>query len=145
MTVETNWAGNLAYRGRIRHPSSVDELRGLVADAPGPIRPLGTRHSFNTIVDTDGTLIATDRLPTGIAAGGTVPGLGALRRSPRTPRPRRPLHEPVPRGTSQARAGRRPDGGTRYGLVGEEPFTACLLSAPWMHDLHDLNEFKRFA
>jgi xylitol oxidase len=50
----TNWAGNLAYRAeRVHRPSSVDELRALVASAPR-LKALGTRHCFNDIADTEG-------------------------------------------------------------------------------------------
>ncbi|MFB4350644.1 FAD-binding protein [Microbacterium sp. CR_7] len=63
MTIERNWAGNVAYRAsRIEHPSSIDELQGLVAQG-GPIRMLGSRHCFNDIADTDGVLVALDRMP----------------------------------------------------------------------------------
>lgn len=61
--MERNWAGNLEYRAaRIVHPASIDELRDALA-GDGPVRVLGTRHSFNDLADTGGTLIATDRLP----------------------------------------------------------------------------------
>ena len=47
----TNWAGNLTYHtSRLFEPSSVAELQQLVKDHP-KLRPLGTRHSFNTIAD----------------------------------------------------------------------------------------------
>ncbi|UOE44253.1 FAD-binding protein [Agromyces larvae] len=58
-----NWAGNLSYSARrLVRPTSVDELRSILAE-PGPVRALGSRHSFNDLADTDGTLIATDGLP----------------------------------------------------------------------------------
>ncbi|MFJ2552252.1 FAD-binding protein [Microbacterium sp. NPDC087591] len=60
---ERNWAGNLTYRAAsLTHPTSVDEVRALLAQG-GPVRVLGSRHCFNDIADTDGTLIALDRLP----------------------------------------------------------------------------------
>lgn len=60
---ERNWAGNLEYRAeRISHPTSIDDLRALLAQG-GPVRMLGSRHCFNDIADTDGILIALDRLP----------------------------------------------------------------------------------
>lgn len=63
MSSERNWAGNLTYRATsIEHPSSVDELRSLLT-AGGAVRMLGSRHCFNDIADTDGTLIALDALP----------------------------------------------------------------------------------
>jgi xylitol oxidase len=60
---ERNWAGNLTYRAAtLAHPTSVDEVRAVLAQG-GPVRVLGSRHCFNDIADTDGTLIALDRLP----------------------------------------------------------------------------------
>ncbi|ONH61438.1 FAD-binding protein [Frankia sp. CcI49] len=60
---ETNWAGNIVYRAdRWVAPTSVEELCEIVA-ACDRARPVGTRHSFNTIADTAGTLISTTRLP----------------------------------------------------------------------------------
>ena len=67
---ERNWAGNLSYRAaEVAHPASVDELRGRLA-AGGPVRMLGTRHCFNDIADTDGALIALDRMPRIIEVNG---------------------------------------------------------------------------
>ncbi|MFP3814097.1 FAD-binding protein, partial [Bacillus sp. SIMBA_005] len=58
-----NWAGNLTYRAsRVEHPSSTDELAALLAQG-GPVRMLGSRHSFNDLADTDGLLVALDALP----------------------------------------------------------------------------------
>lgn len=77
--MERNWAGNLEYRAaRIVHPASIDELRDALA-GDGPVHVLGTRHSFNDLADTDGTLIATDRLPIEVDAGAS----GAVRVSGR--------------------------------------------------------------
>lgn len=60
---ERNWAGNLLYRASsIEHPESIDELRGLLT-ARGSVRVLGSRHCFNDIADTTGSLIALDRMP----------------------------------------------------------------------------------
>lgn len=84
-----NWAGNLAYRAaRVVHPATIDELRRIL-DEGGPVRFLGTRHSFNDLADTDGTLIATDRLPMHLDMGGS-PGVvrmsGGLRHGDLAPR-----------------------------------------------------------
>ena len=47
----TNWAGNLTYHtANLLEPSTIAELQQLVKDHP-KIRPIGTRHSFNTIAD----------------------------------------------------------------------------------------------
>ena len=57
-----NWAGNLAYHAaRIHEPDTIDEARQIVAACQN-VRALGSRHSFNTIADTDADLIATTRL-----------------------------------------------------------------------------------
>lgn len=59
----SNWAGNLTYRGEIRRPESVDELRAVVA-RHNRVRALGTRHSFNDVADSpDGVLVSTTGLP----------------------------------------------------------------------------------
>jgi len=57
-----NWAGNYHYRAeRLHQPSSLDELREIVAAAPR-IRVLGSRHSFNAIADSD-ELVSLAGLP----------------------------------------------------------------------------------
>ena len=57
-----NWAGNVTYStARVLRPRSVEEAQELVAGAE-PSRPLGTRHSFNRVADTDGTLLSTEHL-----------------------------------------------------------------------------------
>ena len=49
----TNWAGNITFgASAIHRPQSVDEVRRIVRRA-GKVRALGSRHSFNTIADTD--------------------------------------------------------------------------------------------
>ncbi|NOJ61129.1 FAD-binding protein [Arthrobacter sp. 260] len=59
---ERNWAGNVTYRApRMARPRSVEELQDLVASA-ARIRALGSRHSFNDIADTSGTLATLDGL-----------------------------------------------------------------------------------
>ncbi|POH59174.1 FAD-binding protein [Cryobacterium zongtaii] len=61
-----NWAGNVEYStDDIRHPTTTEEVSRIVAavDAEaGQIKALGSRHSFSTIADSVGTLIALDRL-----------------------------------------------------------------------------------
>src|SRR5689334_15961194 len=59
----TNWAGNIVFGAQqVLHPTSVDEVAGIVA-AGGPIRVLGSGHSFNRMADTDGTLVSLAGLP----------------------------------------------------------------------------------
>jgi alditol oxidase len=58
---EVNWAGTHAYRAaRIHRPSTVDEVREIVAAAPR-VRVLGSRHSFSDVGDSD-ELVALDGL-----------------------------------------------------------------------------------
>jgi xylitol oxidase len=55
---ETNWAGNIAYAaGSISMPRTVSEVQAAVKAAK-KLRPLGSRHSFNRISDTGGTLLS---------------------------------------------------------------------------------------
>ncbi len=72
----TNWAGNIVFGARRLHrPTSVAEVREIVAGG-GPIRVLGSGHSFNRMADTDGDLISLADLP-------RVVEIGADRRSVR--------------------------------------------------------------
>lgn len=58
-----NWAGNLTYGARrLLEPRSLEELQSMVA-ASDRLRPMGTRHSFSAIGDTDGDVISVARLP----------------------------------------------------------------------------------
>lgn len=89
--VGRNWSGNIAYSAqRLVAPSSVDELAALVLDEPR-LRVLGSRHSFNDLADTPGTLVSlaalaattpvrrvddsTVAVPAGIRYGDLVPTL----------------------------------------------------------------------
>ena len=58
---ERNWARSITYSAPVRHPASRDELQEAVAAATH-VHALGTRHSFSTCADTDGLLVALDRL-----------------------------------------------------------------------------------
>jgi xylitol oxidase len=67
MVNERNWAGNYGYQApRIAHPANMAELQDLVANA-GKVSALGSRHSFNDIADTSGTLVVLDLLDAGIS------------------------------------------------------------------------------
>ncbi|GAB2517757.1 FAD-binding protein [Paramicrobacterium agarici] len=62
LEIGTNWAGNLTYGAeRIVAPTTVDEVREALAGA-SRVRAVGSRHSFNTIADTTGLLLATSGL-----------------------------------------------------------------------------------
>ncbi len=64
---DLNWAGNLSYTApAIAHPATVEELQELVARA-ARVRALGSRHSFNDIADSSGTLMVLDRMESGIS------------------------------------------------------------------------------
>jgi xylitol oxidase len=84
---ERNWARNLSYSAPVEHPETVEELQEAVAGAR-QVHALGTRHSFTACADTDGLLVALDRIPadlvvdeaTGTATVGSAVRLGDLGR-----------------------------------------------------------------
>jgi len=54
---ERNWSGTYTYfAGTVRSPRSVEEVREIVASG-GRVRALGTRHTFNDLPDTAGSLV----------------------------------------------------------------------------------------
>jgi xylitol oxidase len=58
----TNWAGNLAYgAARLAQPKTVAEAQEIVRTTP-KLRTLGSRHCFNDIADTTGTLLSLEYL-----------------------------------------------------------------------------------
>ncbi|HWH97538.1 MAG TPA: FAD-binding protein [Pseudolysinimonas sp.] len=57
------WAGTHVFDApRLVEASTVEEVRGVVI-AGGPVRALGTRHSFNDLADTAGTLVTVTGIP----------------------------------------------------------------------------------
>lgn len=80
MTQERNWAENLAYSAEhVARPRTTDELRDAMSGT-GPIRAIGSRHCFNDIADTTGTLISLADMPREIeVTGDTVRFSGGLR------------------------------------------------------------------
>ncbi|MEV6011362.1 FAD-binding protein [Streptomyces sp. NPDC051976] len=61
--MRTNWAGNITFSAeRVHRPATLGELRALVA-AGRRVRALGSGHSFNTLADTDGTLVELTAMP----------------------------------------------------------------------------------
>lgn len=61
---ERTWAGTHTFGARgILNATTVEQVQDAVRTRTGSVRALGTRHSFNDIADTDGTLITV----TGIA------------------------------------------------------------------------------
>ncbi|WP_282819938.1 D-arabinono-1,4-lactone oxidase [Curtobacterium flaccumfaciens] len=63
-TSELNWSGTVTYTAeRVGRPTSIDEAAQVVADADR-VHGLGTRHSFNDVADTPGTLLDLTGIPT---------------------------------------------------------------------------------
>ena len=59
---EQNWAGNLTFAADdVAQPNSVSQIQEIVRRSHR-VRTLGTRHSFNDIADTTGTLISLAQL-----------------------------------------------------------------------------------
>lgn len=58
-----NWSRNVTFgSSTMAQPTSIDEVQGLVAGATR-IKPLGSRHSFNSVADTSGTHVSLDQMP----------------------------------------------------------------------------------
>ncbi|MDD9207570.1 D-arabinono-1,4-lactone oxidase [Georgenia sp. 10Sc9-8] len=57
----TTWAGNHTYTGTVARPTTLDEAADVVARAR-KVRAVGSRHSFNDIVDSEGLLVSLDAL-----------------------------------------------------------------------------------
>jgi len=61
--VVTNWAGNITFGARRLHrPAALPELQEIVR-AGGPLRVLGSGHSFNRMADTTGDLVSLISMP----------------------------------------------------------------------------------
>jgi xylitol oxidase len=59
----STWAGTHVFAApALVEARSIDEVRSVVA-AGGPVRALGTRHSFHDLADTDGTLVTVTGIP----------------------------------------------------------------------------------
>ena len=59
----SNWSGGQTCQPRGRYDiSSEDELARLLKTTSGPIRPIGSGHSFSPLVPTDGHLVVIDQL-----------------------------------------------------------------------------------
>jgi len=69
VTTRTNWAGSHAYSARdLVAPATLAELQDIVA-SEAHIRPLGTRHSFSDLADTDGVQVSLSALPGEVEVG----------------------------------------------------------------------------
>ncbi len=62
----TNWSGSVAASGAILRPRDETELARGLASAKGPVRPIGSGHSFTPLCETSGTLVDLSALPTGV-------------------------------------------------------------------------------
>lgn len=72
-----NWAGNITYEAvMLLKPSSVEELQEIVTMTPR-VRPLGSRHSFNRIADTDAVQVSVEKLPDVFRIDGSTVTVGA--------------------------------------------------------------------
>ena len=59
--MQHNWADNITYTAaNVYYPTTTPEVQDLVRRS-SKVRALGSRHSFNTIVDTPGDLISVER------------------------------------------------------------------------------------
>src|ERR1700733_10963857 len=59
-----NWAQSHSFGAEtLQRPADASELRELILRG-GPIRALGTRHSFTDLADTTGRLVSIERFPT---------------------------------------------------------------------------------
>jgi hypothetical protein len=58
-----NWSGiQHAYPANRWAPQSLDELSDKISSMPGPIRAVGSGHSFMALVTTDATLLTLDAM-----------------------------------------------------------------------------------
>jgi FAD-linked oxidoreductase len=58
-----NWSGGVVCNPQGRFsPTSEEQLRDFLASTRGPVRPVGSGHSFTPLVPTDGHLIVIDQL-----------------------------------------------------------------------------------
>lgn len=64
MSIGTTWAGTHTFAApRLVTATTIEQVQHAIASSTGPVRALGTRHSFNDIADTDGTLISVTEIP----------------------------------------------------------------------------------
>ncbi len=58
-----NWSGNqISYPANRFGPRNEDELRTILMESSGPVRAVGSGHSFSPLVPTDTTMISLDRI-----------------------------------------------------------------------------------
>ena len=58
-----NWAGNIEFGAQTYHePTSIEQVQSIVGSS-AKVRPIGTRHSFNRIADSEVTMLSLRKLP----------------------------------------------------------------------------------
>ena len=63
LTPWRNWSGHLFCEPSGRYsPSSVEDLASFLKTFDGPVRPVGSGHSFSPLVPTNGHLVVLDQL-----------------------------------------------------------------------------------
>ncbi|EJN06330.1 D-arabinono-1,4-lactone oxidase [Phyllobacterium sp. YR531] len=56
-----NWAGSVTATPQLKStPQTIDQLSAAIRSSPGPIRIVGTGHSFTPLVKSDGTILSLD-------------------------------------------------------------------------------------
>ena len=64
MSIGATWAGTHTFTApHLIEATSIEQVQHAVATIDGPVRALGTRHSFNDLADTSGTLITVTGIP----------------------------------------------------------------------------------
>ncbi|GIG54899.1 FAD-binding protein [Demequina activiva] len=64
MSIGATWAGTHTFTAAaLIEATSIEDVARAVRDTRGPVRALGTRHSFNDLADTAGTLVTVTGIP----------------------------------------------------------------------------------
>jgi xylitol oxidase len=75
---ERTWAGTHTFAAaRILNATAIEQVQDAVAGRHGRVRALGTRHSFNDLADTDGTLVTVTGIDPAPVLGDGVVTAGA--------------------------------------------------------------------
>ena len=64
MSIGATWAATHTFAAaHLIETTTIEQVQQAVLDTDGPIRALGTRHSFNGLADTSGTLVTVTHIP----------------------------------------------------------------------------------
>ncbi|MFV0285494.1 MAG: FAD-binding protein, partial [Demequina sp.] len=64
MSIGATWAGTHTFGAKdLIEATSIAQVEDVLGTTTGPVRALGTRHSFNDLADTAGTLITVTSIP----------------------------------------------------------------------------------